>query len=71
MFCFAAADEYVFVCIYILHLSLMSFAQSNTLLVQSLHWELRLCGNRAPPQTVSVFVFSFSQALSGLSLPEL
>jgi len=25
----------------------------------------------APPQTVSAFVFSFSQALSGLSLPEL
>jgi hypothetical protein len=61
----------VSLCVYILHLSLMSFAQSNTLLVQSLHWELRLCGSSSSSDSFCVCVFFLTSSQWTLSLPEL
>jgi hypothetical protein len=69
VFCFAAADECVFVYIYCI-------SHSCPLHSLTLSWYNLFIGSsdsaeQAPPQTVSAFVFSFSQALSGLSVPEL
>lgn len=54
-------------CVYILHLSLMSFAQSNTLLVQSLHWELRFCGSSSSSDSFCFCVSFLTSSQSTIS----
>lgn len=57
----------VSLCVYILHLSLMSFAQYNTLLVQSLHWELRFCGSSSSSDSFCFCVFFLTSSQWTLS----